>query len=165
MVKRLEDISASDIEGVTIVRCYCGYKPSPEHIKKTKYKYAKDESGFPKALSGEEWRYVDGFDRELIVSNLGRVARWTKAHGFRVLNQHSTSKGYQTVFYNKNGKLKTLRVHRLVAMTFIPGMSAERNQVNHKNLDKTDNRVENLEWVSGIENVHHYLRSVGKAIA
>ena len=63
----------------------------------------------------------------------------------------NTNNGYKTVFINK----KYYRVHRLVAEKFIPNPDKKPN-VNHKNGIKDDNRMENLEWVTQKENVHHY---------
>lgn len=63
-------------------------------------------------------------------------------------------KGYLVVGLYKNKKQKTVFVHRAVAKTFIPNPE-NKPQVNHKNGIKTDNHVENLEWVSSKENIQH----------
>lgn len=64
-------------------------------------------------------------------------------------------KGYHEVNLSKNGVSKSFKVHRLVALTFIKNDCIEKNQINHKNGIKTDNRVENLEWVTNKENSEH----------
>lgn len=66
-----------------------------------------------------------------------------------------------SVTQKKNGYLQAhlssgyFHLHRLVAMAFVPGMTDERCQVNHKNGVKHDNRPENLEWVTAAENIKH----------
>lgn len=61
---------------------------------------------------------------------------------------------YFIVSMHQNGKQKTEYVHRLIALTFIPNKQ-NKPQINHINGIKTDNRVENLEWATSKENMHH----------
>ena len=62
--------------------------------------------------------------------------------------------GYLDVMLCKDGKALRCQVHRLVAETFIPNPENKRT-INHKNGDKTDNRVDNLEWATHSENNQH----------
>lgn len=66
--------------------------------------------------------------------------------------------GYMTITLCKNGKTKTFRYHRLVAECFIENPQG-KPFVNHINGDKTDNRIENLEWVTEQENTDHAIKT------
>ena len=74
----------------------------------------------------------------------------------REKKQWSSQKGYKMVTL---GKAKKFKVHRLVALAYIPNPN-NYDTINHINEDKTDNRVENLEWMSNRDNVVY---SMGKS--
>ena len=99
----------------------------------------------------EEWRPIEGYEGLYEVSSYGRVRsldRYDNRNCFRkgkVLSPAKDKNGYLKVVLNCNGKCKTINVHRLVALTFLPNPD-NLPCVNHKNEDKTDNRVDNLEW-------------------
>lgn len=67
---------------------------------------------------------------------------------------HTTDKGYKAVLIRDNGKERTVFVHRLVALAFVPNPD-NKPQVNHIDGNKTNNRAENLEWVTLAENMRH----------
>lgn len=69
----------------------------------------------------------------------------------------NATKGYKHVLININSKLKSFKVHRLVGICFIPNPD-NLPQINHKNEDKADNRVENLEWCDGRYNMNYGTR-------
>lgn len=127
-------------------------------------------------LPGEEWRDVIGYEGYYKVSSLGRVmslpltmgmkttgkyhsdcpsrklGRILKPSGMGKPDKYGDSR-YQ-VGLCKNNKSKSRLVNRLVAEAFIPNPN-NLEEVNHKNKDFTDNRVENLEWVSSWDNKQH----------
>lgn len=70
-------------------------------------------------------------------------------------------KGYLFVSLSKDGKRYLKKVHRLVAQAFIPN-PFHKPQINHKNGDKTNNGVDNLEWVTNAENMLHAYRVLGR---
>ena len=96
-------------------------------------------------LNNEKWKDIEGYEGAYQVSNLGRV-RSLKFGRVKVLRPEKCTCGYLCVNLYKNGKRKHLSVHRLVADAFIHNDNIFNTEVNHRNEDKTDNRVTNLEW-------------------
>ena len=101
----------------------------------------------------ETWAAVAEFP-SYEVSNLGRVRRFVTG---RILAQTVMPAGYRACSLWERNIGHTRLVHRLVAVAFYPG-NVENTEVNHRNLDKGDNRAENLEWVSRSENLLHRAR-------
>ena len=96
----------------------------------------------------EYWKPVPGYNGKYEVSNLGKVRSFAMYKEGIILKQSITKKGYYWV--RLSGKFKS--IHRLVAESFI-GFS--KLQVNHKDMDKSNNRVDNLEYVSCKQNIRH----------
>jgi hypothetical protein len=91
------------------------------------------------------------------VSNLGRVRRIGRAQratAFRILKPTINKYGYKRVGLSEHSKIKSMTVHRLVALAFI-GEPQEGKQVNHKDGIKTNNNINNLEYVTIQENAIH----------
>lgn len=99
-----------------------------------------------------EWRAVVGFEGFYEVSSDGRIRH---ARFNRELKQVA-ARGYKHAHLSRTHPrlTKTARVHHLVAAAFL-GPRAAGIEVNHKNCDKADNRVENLEYVTSQENTAH----------
>lgn len=89
----------------------------------------------------ELWKSITGYDN-YAVSNLGKVKNLSNG---KVLKPINAGNGYLRVGLYSNGKQKLVSLHRLVANAFIPNYK-NLPQINHKNENKADNCVENLEW-------------------
>lgn len=93
----------------------------------------------------EQWRDIDGYDGMYQVSDLGRV-RSKKYGDWRVLRHGKNNNGYLQVGLWKDGKEKHSLVHRLVAQAFIGNDNSGKNEINHIDECKQNNRVSNLEY-------------------
>jgi hypothetical protein len=106
--------------------------------------------------NGEIFEEINGFCG-YYVSNRGVVI--SKRFN-RPMKQYRNEDGYMMCALSKNGKSKTVRVHRLVADTFIPN-PCNLPQVNHKDGNKTNNSSDNLEWVNNSGNIMHRYYNLG----
>ena len=108
----------------------------------------------------EIWRDIEGYESLYQVSNFGRVKSLNYRHTCKekLLKAHKDKDGYLRVNLYKEGKKKTYGIHRLVAQAFIPNPD-NLPQVNHKDEDKSNNRLDNLEWCSAEYNVNYGSRT------
>jgi len=106
---------------------------------------------------GEVWRDITGYETLYQISNYGRVKSLANSNSRqeKILKQQFQRDGYMRVtLYKKGLKRKRFSIHRLVAMAFIPNPFG-KEQVNHQNGDKLDNRLSNLNWMTSKENIAH----------
>lgn len=107
----------------------------------------------------EEWKPVVGYEGFYEVSSLGRVRSTSVSRG-RVLRPHRTGKGYHGVSLWHQNRAKHAKIAHLVAAAFI-GPRPSGYQVNHIDGNKVNNRVANLEYVTGQENCRHAREVLG----
>lgn len=94
------------------------------------------------------------------ISNYGRIKNTKTNH---IVKPDKEEKGYCRLSIKVNGKKKHFAVHRLVAIAFIPNPE-NKKQVDHIDNNKTNNRVENLRWVSNKENAQYRWERIRKAL-
>lgn len=98
---------------------------------------------------------IKGFEGFYAITEEGEVWSYRSK---KFLSKKLSQKGYYEVLFSVDGKRTYKRVNRLVAEAFIPNPNG-LPEVNHLNEVKTDNRVENLEWVSTIDNCNYGTRN------
>lgn len=106
----------------------------------------------------EIWKDIAGYEGLYQVSNLGRVKSLAKLCGHRpkgetILNIQDI-RGYKRVTLCKDNKLKKFQIHRLVGLAFIENPE-NKPCINHKDENKANNNVDNLEWVTWKENTNY----------
>lgn len=105
----------------------------------------------------EEWRDVKGYEDLYQVSNLGRVKSLKDNHGNyreKILKPGNSGRGYLQVVLSKEGESKSFLVHRLVTQAFLDNPN-NYTQVNHKDENPRNNRVNNLEWCDRKYNINY----------
>lgn len=106
----------------------------------------------------EIWKDIIGYEGLYKISSFGRIKskhtnnKW--GSGWKLLNGYRDNLGYLYTALFKEGNRHIFKIHRLVALHFIPN-SENKPQVNHIDADKTNNRIENLKWCSALENMRH----------
>ncbi len=104
------------------------------------------------------WKPAKGYEGLYEVNNAGAIKSIFYGNKPRILKKSKTTTGYYKVELYKNKKRKSVRVHRLVAMAFIPNLEGKPN-INHKDGNPLNNNMDNLEWCTQRENVMHAIES------
>ena len=118
-------------------------------------------------MEKEIWKDIEGYEGIYQVSNLGRIkslereeitngAVKRRIRKEKILCPHPNGEGYPSVVLSKNGRMKTFKVHRLVAEAFIPNPE-NKPFIDHINRNKTNNTINNLRWCTGKENMSNPL--------
>ncbi len=120
-------------------------------------------------MNKETWKDIPKFEGLYQASTYGRIRSVShiRRNGTgkymqkgKVLNFNINHSGYYQVRLSKNGKAKTYRVNRLIALTFIEN-TYNKETVNHIDGNKLNNRIENLEWATKKEQTWHLHNVLG----
>ena len=87
------------------------------------------------------------------ISNLGKIKRNNK-----ILKLNKNARGYLYCNISTNGKVTKVKIHRLVAITFVDNLN-NKDTVNHIDGNKLNNHYTNLEWLTRKENIQHYFQN------
>ncbi len=113
----------------------------------------------------ETWKPVPGYEGLYEASDFGRIRNVERLdsinHRIKSRVMVASKDKYEKVNLRKDGVMRRFRVHRLIAITFIGPAQDGKNEVNHKDGDKFNNHVSNLEWVNRSANVMHAFRVLG----
>ena len=118
-------------------------------------------------MKNEIWCPIVGYEGLYEISNHGRVKSLSRldARGAlrreKLLKPRTVTDGYQQVLLHLDGKAKAFLVHRLVALAFLDNPAA-LPIINHKNGGRADNRADNLEWCTQLQNVRHSIEHLGR---
>lgn len=115
-------------------------------------------------MKNEIWKEIKGYEGIYSISSFGNVKRHERSVPSKnasrmvlkekLLKIHTNHRGYSYVVFGVNNKSQNYSIHRLIAEYFIPNPE-NKEQVNHINGIKSDNRIENLEWATRKENMVH----------
>lgn len=103
----------------------------------------------------ETWINISGFEGLYQVSNFGKIRRFSDG---KILKQSIGTSGYYKIALWKNGRYRHFLVHRIIAIHFIQNPQ-NKKFVNHKDGNKLNNSIDNLEWMTRKENHSHAAKS------
>lgn len=118
----------------------------------------------------EIWKDIQGYEGLYQISNMGRVKSLERTRNMNLpghkkpapvrerILKFGQSQGYQAVTLAKCGVNRKIRVHKLVALAFVPNPD-RKPEINHKDGNKHNNIAENLEWVTPKENIRHAINT------
>jgi hypothetical protein len=120
-------------------------------------------------LPNEIWKLIPEYGNMFEVSNMGRIKSkertyWNGHKQCRCkekIRKQTICYGYFVCSFSWEGKKQVMRVHRLIANAFIPNPE-KKEEVNHINGIRNDNRLENLEWATPKENQVHSWEKLGR---
>ena len=107
-------------------------------------------------MDNNEWKWIDGYENMYRIYRNGQVEsvkrKWVPNN--IILKPHINKKtGYSQVRLSKDDEKETLKIHRLIAIAFIENPNPDKfNCVDHENLDRLDNSIKNLRWVTSSGN-------------
>jgi len=107
----------------------------------------------------ENWKAAQGTNGKIQISDEGRVRSTLRNPAGTILKATPDQKGYMRISITIDRVKTTHKVHRLVAEHFISKAPVGREQINHKDGNKANNRVNNLEWCSCRENAEHAIKT------
>ncbi len=111
-------------------------------------------------LPGEEWRPIEGYGGKYLCSNMGRIKSLKHANA-RLLTPFMNNKGYDRVCLCQFGEAHHFLVSRLVAQVWCPNPDPETcNTVDHIDGNTSNNRADNLRWMSWQDNYKAYCEGV-----
>ena len=116
------------------------------------------------SLDNEEWKEIEGLDGRYYISSCGRVLSLC-LDGYKIIQPFICGDGYCYVDLRKDGKDVKCRVHRLVADAFIDRAEG-KTIVHHKDADRRNNNVSNLQWLTTTEHAtaHHQINQKRKEL-